>query len=448
MSEEKVLAIGTVIEDRYRLVSEGKPQGIGVSFRAYDLQEDHLVDLLIVSTGWDSGQDALARLQRTEKAIRDLSVPGLLPNEHTGLVNGQVYVVRPRSIEGQTLADLLARDEPLDRAEAVELVIRLCEVLAPAHGAGLAHGGLSTHSVLLSKPAAPDGGSATEVMVLDTGLLPALRPRGTAQDQPWGRSPYLSPEQAAGKDVHPASDVYVIGTLLYEMLIGRPPFRATDERVLALQHLHQEPPSLQIMDTSIPKPLTQIVHRALDKEPAARYRNAGQLAHILRAQLGLQPDPGPVRERQLVVPAPPALAAGDTRSSADIYHLEGDKAWNQPSAAVDWVMIALLVAALIAVLGLIPLWTAVYSRYTSGDAGSSLVPDQPRAETTPQPLEGRPQGSLPTSGPELDGQAIVWYNAMLFRLSAADAVWRNSRSKHTRAQREHSEFRSPAYGSG
>jgi hypothetical protein len=175
------------------------------------------------------------------------------------------------------------------------------------------------------------------------------------------------------------------------------------------------------MDTSIPKPLAQIVYRTLAKEPSARYRNASQLAHILRDQLGPQPEPEPEpnREKSLIVPPPPAPVSGDTWSSTDLYDLEGDKAWGEPSEGVDWVLIALLVAAAIAVLGLIPLWTAVYDRYASATIGWVQFQDRTDALPAPSLIGGDGVGGPSNRGAELDGRAIVWYNAVLSKVPLA-----------------------------
>jgi serine/threonine protein kinase len=436
MSEQNALTIGTVIEDRYRLISEGNPQDLGMAYTAYDLQGDQLVNLLVMAVRWGSGQEALNRLQLVEESVTDLSAPGLIPYEHTGLVDGQLYLVHPH-IEGQTLADILARSARLDAKTAVDITIRLCEALAPVHHAGLAHGSLSPHCVMVKETAAADDPSAAEILVLDTGLLPALRPPDASIHRPWGRLPYISPEQASGQSVQPGSDVYVIGAILYEMLIGRPPFRAADEAVVVLQHLHQEPPSLQIMDTSIPRPLAQIVYNALAKEPSARYRNAGQLAHILRAQVRPQPKPvQPTPKEHLVVPPPPAPVVGDTWSSTDLYDLEGAGAWEQEQESVDWLMIALLIAALIAVLGLIPLWRAVYGRYVGTSASAFSVPHPPEAEPAPILLGDNCQGCQPDRGAELDEWAVVWYNTMTSRSSLADLHTKSMHTRHLSGYRE------------
>ena len=409
---EKTLAMGTVMGDRYRLISEGSPRDLGVGYKAHDLHADRLVDLVVVDARRGSGKEALDRLQLVERSIADLSSPGLVPYEHVGLVDGQVYVVYP-PVVGQTLAELLAREPRLDVERAAAIIVRLCEALAPAHRAGLTHGSLSPSSVVLSDTATPDGVSAPGILVLDTGLLPALRTSEPSQEGMWGRLPYISPEQALGRAAQPSSDVYVIGALFYEMLIGRPPFRANDEAVLTLQHLHQEPPSLQIMDANIPQPLARIVYRTLAKEPSARYRNAGQLAQLLRAQVGTEAEPVRAIEREpLVVPSPSAHTTSGPWVVPKFYDVEGAGAWSQTKRGNDWMLIALIAAALLAVLGLIPLWRAVYIRYATPPGGPSSMQRQREAQSVCMP-PGDHHGAINSvSGTELGEWSVVWYNAL------------------------------------
>ncbi len=412
MGEQKTLAMGTVMGDRYRIISEGSPRDLGMGYKAHDLHADRLMDLVLVDARRGSGQEALNRLQLVQQAVTGLSSPGLVPYEHVGLVDGQVYLVYPQT-GGWTLAELLARDTRLDVERAVAIVVRLCEVLAPAHRAGLSHGSLSPDSVVLKDSAAPEGASVPEILVLDTGLLPALHAGEPSQPGAWGRLPYISPEQASGRAIQPPSDIYVIGALFYEMLIGRPPFRANDEAVLALQHLHQEPPSLQIMDASIPQPLARIVYRTLAKEPSARYRNAGQLAHILRAQVGTEPEPVyTIGQGHLVVSSPPARTTSGPWSISTPDDLKGAGAWSQTENGIDWILIALLVAAVLAVLGLIPLWRAVYIRYASTPGGASSIQHQREAEPVYMLPGDHYWASDSVLCAELGEQRVVWYNAL------------------------------------
>ena len=421
------------IEDRY-LRSDEDRQDLGKAYTAYDLQVHRLVNLLEVDECWGSGQEALNRLRMVQQSVATLSAPGLIPYEHTGLVDGQVYLVHTQ-IEGQTLAELLARNGRLDAETAVGITIQLCEALDPVHQAGLTHGSLSPHCVVLKEPAAAADPSAAEILVLDTGLLPALRPTDTPEQEMWGRLPYISPEQASGQEVQPASDVYVIGALLYEMLRGRPPFRLSDKETLKYQLQNQVP--LQLVDPNIPQALAEIVQSALAKEPTARYRNAGQLAQTLRAQVG----PPPPKE-SLSVPAPPvppvspAPPAGDTRFSTDLHDVERAGAWEPEQEGVDWLMIALLVIALIAVLGLIPLWRAVYDRYVTTPADSSLVPHRLEADLAPILLGDNYRGCQPERGAELDEWVVVWYNTMPSRPSLAHLLTKSMHARHLSGCRE------------
>ena len=375
---EVILAIGDTLDGRYRIVSDEIAQDIGARCTAYDVQQSRLVDLLLLARRFGAGAALLERLTLANQAVADLAQAELVPFDHIGLARGggQIYLVR-RHLEGQTLGEMLAKAGSLDSDAAVRIAIQVCNALAPAHRAGLVHGGLSPHSVWIG----PDG----QVLITDTGLMPALQPVPTPQDQPWGRFPYISPEQAAGEAAHPATDVYLVGSLLYEMLTGRTVFVAADEAGLALQHLRQDPVPLQARAPHAPPALAQIVHRALAKEPAMRYRNAGQLSHILNAHLApgspaATPSHPERAAEQMAVPAPPLRPATRPRQRAgqaaapsdqvDYFELKqtlrpdaAASEWAEEPAQVSWLMIGLIVVALIAVLGLIPLWRTVYRRY-------------------------------------------------------------------------------------
>jgi serine/threonine-protein kinase len=310
-------------------------------------------------------------------ALGTLEAPALVPYEQVGLAEDQPYLVR-RHLEAESLAHRLSGRGPLDVQTSVRVAIQLCEALAPLHRAGLVHGSLSPYSVWLAPAPEGDDASGLSVLVTDVGLMPALRPLQSTSDQPWGRSPYLTPEQVAGESVHPASDVYVIGSLFYAMLAGRPPFRSNEGRVLVLQHLRQEPPSLQVLVPEVSPPLADVVKKALAKEPAARYRNAGQLAHILRTQLRIPPAPKPsalpavimppAARDQLVVPPPTRARRPAVQRVMRNYEFIEEEEWAEPREGTDWLLVMLFVAAILAVLGLVPLWRAVYERYSAPPA--------------------------------------------------------------------------------
>jgi hypothetical protein len=446
--QEQASNIGQVLDGRYRIISDGVPHDLGTLYQAHDMPPDRLVEVLLLNQrhGGDSG--GLNRASQANRAVAGLKQPTLVAFEHIGLIGGQFYLVR-NPLPGRPLVDLLALVRSLKIDLAVEITIRVCEALAPLHRAGLVHGGLSSHSVLvkvedheLMGSHRPDSAPVHDrfVTVVDAGLVPALRPDRMSPGQPWGRFPYLSPEQAAGERAQPASDVYVLGSLLYEMLAGRPPFRSADETILVVQHLRQEPAGLQILVPQAPEPLVQIVHRALAKEPAARYRNAGQLAHILRSQAGdpLMPGhvPGPVPQAslpvpgdgRLVVPAPPVLDVVPDASApvvgpptpargvpvpeapGIIYDSGRDDYWTDEAGGVDWLLIGLIIAALISVLGLIPLWRTVYRRYAVPEPAAYRLEPEVAAWLWPhsESCEGDDGGPAVGLGPAA-GRVRPWW---------------------------------------
>jgi hypothetical protein len=428
MSEqEDALPIGRVLDGRHRIVSEGMIQDIGLAYKAYDVKLDRLAVVLVLDPSFGSGKGGLDRLAQANRAVQDLQQPDIVPFESMGLVAGRPYLAR-RHVEGESLARMLEWNTVLDVDAAVDIAVRLCEALAPLHRAGLVHGSLSPHSVLV--------GDDRRVSVIDTGLMPALRPDPAPPGQPWGRAAYLSPEQAAGEHVLPASDVYVIGLLLYEMLAGRQPFHSDEPTNLALRHLCQEPDPLQTLNPRVPPALAQIVHKALAKEPSARYRNAGQLAHILHSQVEIQAElqgelkPGPltlepaIRQREDLGPAhqavPISTAPPPWTRPEDPYDqgVETDD-WLYERGGVDWLMIGLIVVALIAVLGLIPLWRTVYRRYALPEPiptpASYYLPDQGMRLALPR-VEGWEQEANTWLG--LDDLRFVWYNSRVL-----DRIW-------------------------
>ncbi|MBN1658734.1 MAG: serine/threonine protein kinase [Anaerolineae bacterium] len=356
---QDILQPGTMLEGRYRLVSEAAVQDLASLYRGYDTVEDQLVMILILPFRVASGSEVLSKLSRTQRAVAALGEQALVPYEYGGLAEGRLYLVR-RHVEGRSLADLLAGG-PLDPATAADITIALSELVSLLHHAGMVHGSLCPHCVYVDT-----SGAAPAVSMTDCGLCPALREIQSSPGRPWGRPPYLSPEQAAGEEIHPASDVYVIGSLLYAMLTGRPPFRSADETVLVVQHLRQEPPALDVLLPDLPPALVQIVQKALAKEPAARYRNAGQLAEILRSrvrgQAGEDAWPrAPSPHRHLPAPGvgPVVFRPGETQAS-------------RLGQGIDWMMIILIIAALLAMFGLVRLWQTVYDLYTTPSAGLIL----------------------------------------------------------------------------
>jgi serine/threonine protein kinase len=179
----------------------------------------------------------------------------------------------------------------------------------------------------------------------------------------WGSPQYFSPEQAAGSAPAPASDVYSLGVVMYEMLTGRLPFTAADPTELARLHREMLPPAPRQLNPAIPLALEQILLKVLAKEASQRYRTADQLGRVLanyRYQAGTPPAP---------LPQPALQPTSSPAASPQPFSANVQPPRSQPVPPgenpldIDWITIGLGLLALIAVGGLLPFWLWVYFVY-------------------------------------------------------------------------------------
>jgi serine/threonine-protein kinase len=247
-------------------------------------------------------------------------------------------------------------------------MVQACAGIGYAHRAGLVHCDIKPHNMIVT----PDG----RLKVTDFGIARALStimPDERA-DVVWGSPQYFSPEQATGEAPSPASDVYSLGVVLYEVLTGALPFTAPTSEELARMHLEAAPipPSEYVPD--IPSALEQIVLKVLSKEPAARYRTADQLGRVL-LRFGTQRDVQPPPSLRLTPEAANTYQRPETQPThthpqahmqtpvmpapEPMYPTATD--YSMPD--IDWTSVALGLLALITVGGLVPFWIYIFFLY-------------------------------------------------------------------------------------
>jgi serine/threonine-protein kinase len=245
---------------------------------------------------------------------------------------------------------------PIGRA--LDIIIAVCAGIGFAHRSGIVHCDVKPQNVLIS----PDG----RVKVTDFGIARAFSKIAPSEiDMVWGTPHYFAPEQAAGQAPTPASDVYSIGVIFYEMLAGRLPFEATDHATLARMHQFDQVPPLHQFNPQVPLQLEQIVNKVLAKDPAARFRSAEHLGRIFsgyRRGAGQMTGYQPATSASTGATPRPSPPAASRRAAPQ---RPRQRTRPQPSSAgSDWQLWFLGTVAVLAILGLIPLWAVVYRTYT------------------------------------------------------------------------------------
>jgi WD40 repeat protein len=291
----------------YEIVGELGRGGMGVVYQALQLSLNRLVALKMVLAGGHAGPDQLARFRSEAQAVASLQHPNIVQVYEVGEHNGTPYFSL-EYIEGGSLAQKLG-GTPVAARPAAQLIQTVAEAVHVAHQRGIVHRDLTPGNILLTSSGVPK--------ITDFGLAKRLDADAgrTQTGAILGTPSYMAPEQAGGKikEIGPGTDIYALGTILYELLTGRPPFKADT----VLETLHQvvmdEPVPPVQLQPKVPRDLETICLKCLQKEPRKRYASAEALASDLRRFLAgesIEARPTPAWERGLKwARRRPALAA-------------------------------------------------------------------------------------------------------------------------------------------
>ena len=269
---------GDLIADRYELEELVGTGGMSTVFRAHDRQLERRVAIKILHEHYADDPEYLERFRREARAVAKLSHPNIVTVIDRGDDGGRQYIVFEH-VEGENLKELVVRSGRLPVRRALELALDVADGLAFAHDHGLVHRDVKPQNVLLSREG--------EVKVTDFGIARSLHvEHGVTQTGTvLGTGEYLAPEQASGKQVSPATDVYSLGVVLWELLAGDVPFVGENFVAVALRHVNEPPPSLRERRPDVTPRLEAAVDRALAKDPARRFPSMAAFAKELRACL-------------------------------------------------------------------------------------------------------------------------------------------------------------------
>jgi WD40 repeat protein len=261
----------------YEILKELGRGGMGVVYWAWQTGLNRSVALKMVLAGAHASPEELARFQTEAEAVARLQHPNMVQIYDVGQQGGCPYLVL-EYVDGGSLAQQLT-GTPLAARPAAQLVETLARAVHSAHQRGIVHRDLTPANVLLTAGGVPK--------ITDFGLAKILvggRPTQTQSGAILGTPSYMAPEQAAGKgkEVGPAADVYALGAILYELLTGRPPFKAATPLDTVLQVIAEEPVPPARLQPNVPRDLDTICLKCLEKEPGKRYASAEELAEDLR----------------------------------------------------------------------------------------------------------------------------------------------------------------------
>ncbi len=270
--------LSTALADRYAVKRELGQGGMAIVYLADDLKHGRKVAIKVL-------RPELAAALGPERFLREIEIaaglhhPHVLPLYDSGEADGFLYYVMPLA-EGESLRDRLSRENQLPLDDALKIARDVADALSYAHSRGVVHRDIKPDNILL------ESGHA---VVTDFGIARAIDEAGgeklTQTGLAIGTLSYMSPEQATGQTVLDGrSDVYALGCVLYEMLVGEPPYTGPTPQAIIAKRFSDPIPSARRIRQAIPETIDTAIHKALESAPADRFATALEFSEALLAQ--------------------------------------------------------------------------------------------------------------------------------------------------------------------
>jgi eukaryotic-like serine/threonine-protein kinase len=292
--------IGTALAGRYRLDAVIGQGGMSTVYRAFDTVLERPVAIKLMHREIASNSEQLERFRREARAVAQLNHPHIVtvvdageelsgapedPRSGAGEIapGGQIampYIVF-EYVEGETLKEMIRRAGPLAIPQAIAYTIEIARALGAAHEHLIVHRDVKPHNILI--------GAEGSAKITDFGIARTLTEEGlTIDGRVLGTTDYVSPEQALGQPVTGQSDIYSLGIVLYEMLTGEVPFGAQTPVAVAMRHVREEVPDVQLRRPEIAAATARIVDRATAKDLAVRYPDMQAMVSDLEEALAIE----------------------------------------------------------------------------------------------------------------------------------------------------------------
>jgi len=331
-----------LLANRYRLQRRIGSGGMATVHEGEDTLLGRRVAVKLLHPQYVSDEGFVTRFEREARSVATLAHPAIVNVYDVGRDGDRCYIVM-EFVEGRSVKEMLAGG-PLGVDRTIDIGVQVAKALDYAHHSGVVHRDIKPHNIIVS----PEGGAK----IVDFGIATVKGASSvTESGSVLGTVHYIAPEQARGQPATPATDIYSLGCVLYEMATGRLPFEGDTPLDIATKHVSSEPLPPSQFNAQIPPPLERAILRAMAKDPARRPASAGELARELLAfddfgaqtttYVPRQPEPA-ARGRQTPEPVVPLWESVGDRERSD-----------------GWPLFVLALLALVLVAGLFPLWATV-----------------------------------------------------------------------------------------
>jgi eukaryotic-like serine/threonine-protein kinase len=276
--------IGQLIGGRYRLEAEIGRGGMSTVYRAFDTVLERPVAIKLMHREIAADSDQLERFRREARAVAQLNHPNVVTvidaGEESSPEGSTPYIVL-EYVDGETLKEVIRREAPLEIPQALAYAIEIARALGAAHECQIVHRDVKPQNILVSE----EGGAK----ITDFGIARSLTEEGlTVAGRVLGTTDYVSPEQALGHPVTGQSDLYSLGVVLYEMLTGEVPFHGETPVAVAMKHVREEIPDVQLLRPRVSAATAAVLERAVAKDLSQRYPDAPTMVADLEEVLALE----------------------------------------------------------------------------------------------------------------------------------------------------------------
>jgi serine/threonine protein kinase len=269
------LTTGSTFARRYQIIEELGRGGMGRVYKAVDTEVNEKIALKLIKPEIAADKKTIERFRNELKFARKIRHKNVCQMYDLSKEEGSYYITM-EFVPGDDLKSLIRRMGRLSPGQAITITKQVCDGLAEAHKLGVVHRDLKPQNIMIDQ----DGNAR----IMDFGIARSLEGKGiTGAGVMIGTPDYMSPEQVEGKETDQRSDIYSLGVILYEMVIGQAPFEGDTPFTIGIKHKSEAPKDPKELNPQIPDDLSRIILSCLEKEKDSRYQSADELRSELKA---------------------------------------------------------------------------------------------------------------------------------------------------------------------